>query len=224
MTDSNRGAVEVHAWVDVACPWCWIAKRRFDEATAEFATETGTAVEVTYHSWELAPGLPEDYLSTEVDFLQRLYAGTSPEEAQQKCALVTSTGAKLGLAYAFDRVQHTSTFLAHQLLHQAKEHGLQKPVLEALFSAFFEQARDLRGIDELVAIGVACGLEAAEIRDSLATGRFAEAVRADHGLAKEAGVTSIPTYVIAGGEPIHGAKRPAVLLAALRSAAQTAHD
>lgn len=213
-----HSVVEVHAWVDVACPWCWIAKRRFDEAAAEFEDESGRTVDVTYHSWELAPRLPADYLSTEVDFLQHLYAGTTAEDARQKCALVASTGAKLGLAYDFDRVQHTSTFLAHQALHHAKAHGLQKPMLEALFSAFFERGRDLRGIEQLVDIAVACGLDGDDVKESLLTGCFAEDVRRDRVLATAAGVTSIPTYVIAGGEPIHGAKRPAVLLAALRAA------
>lgn len=211
----RNDVIAVRAWLDVACPWCWIAKRRFDEAAAEF----GGDIEVTYHSWELAPKLPADYLSSEVEFLQLLYAGTTPEEAQQKCDLVRSTGAKLGLAYDFDRVQHTNTFQAHQLLHHANDHGIQKPMLEALFSAFFERGLDLRSIDQLVQLAVGCGLDADSARESLVSGRYAEAVRADRVLATQAGVTNIPTYVIGGGPPIHGAKRPAVLLAALRKAA-----
>lgn len=164
----RNGVIAVHAWLDVACPWCWIAKRRFDEAAVEFEGE----VDVTYHSWELAPKLFADYVSSEVDFLQLLYAGITPEEAQQKCDLVTSTGAKLGLAYDFDRVQHTNTFLAHQLLHHAKDHGIQKRMPEALFSAFFEQGLDLRGIDQLVQLAVGCGMDADSARESLVSGRL----------------------------------------------------
>ena len=111
--------VEVHAWLDVACPWCWIAKRRFEAAEAEF----GGNVTLEYHSFKLAPDLPADYVSSEADFLQFLYAGTTREEAKQMIWVVTGTGARLGLAYDFDRVQHTSTFLAHQLLHHAKATG-----------------------------------------------------------------------------------------------------
>lgn len=90
-------------------------------------------------------------------------------------------------------------------------------MLEALFSAFFEQGRDLRDVEELVALAVGCGLDAGGAREALSSGRYADAVRADRALAQAYGVTNIPTYVIAGGPPIHGAKRPAVLLAALRS-------
>lgn len=216
-TEDREGTIRVDAWVDIACPWCWIAKRRFDEAVVEFEGE----VEVTYHSWELAPELPQDYNTSEVDFLQRLYPGTSAEEARQKVALVTSTGARLGLAYDFDTVQHTSTLLAHQLLHHAKAQGMQKPMLEALWSAFFERGRDLRDVEGLVRIAVGFGLGAHEAREALLSGRYAEAVRADRTLAQEFGVTNIPTYVIAGGPTIHGAKRPSVLLAALRGADAT---
>ena len=111
--------VAVHAWVDVACPWCWIAKRRFEAAEAEF----GGDVTLEYHSFELAPDLPADYVSSEAEFLQLLYAGTTREEAEQMMWVVRGTGTRHGLAYRFDRVQHTSTFRAHQLLHHAKAQG-----------------------------------------------------------------------------------------------------
>jgi predicted DsbA family dithiol-disulfide isomerase len=61
--------IEVHAWVDVACPWCWIAKRRFEAATTEYGnTEYGNDVAIEYHSFELAPDLSIDYVSSEADF------------------------------------------------------------------------------------------------------------------------------------------------------------
>jgi predicted DsbA family dithiol-disulfide isomerase len=211
-------AVEVHAWVDVACPWCWIAKRRFEAAEAEY----GGDVTLEYHSFELAPGLPADYLSSEAEFLQFLYKRTTRNEAEQMMWAVRGTGARLGLSYDFDNVQHTSTFLAHQLLHHAKAHGRQLPMLDVLFSAFFERGRDLRGIDELVALADEVDLDSTGTREVLETGRYAGAVRADRGLAVANGVTKIPTYVVAGQPPIHGAKRPAVLVEALRRAAGNA--
>ena len=210
--------VEVHAWVDVACPWCWIAKRRFEEAETEYGGE----VTLEYHSFELAPDLPADYLSSEADFLQFLYAGTTREEAEQMMWVVRGTGARLGLSYDFDGVQHTSTFLAHQLLHHAKANGRQLPMLDMLFSAFFERGRDLLGLDELVALAAEVGLNGAGARTVLETGRYSDAVRADRRLAAAHDVSKIPTYVVAGQPPIHGAKRPAVLVDALRRAAASA--
>jgi predicted DsbA family dithiol-disulfide isomerase len=132
---------------------------------------------------------------------------------------VRGTGARLGLSYDFDNVQHTSTFLAHQLLHHGKANGRQLPMLDVLFSAFFERGRDLRGINELVALAGELELDSAETRKVLETGRYAEAVRADRRSAAANGVTKIPTYVVVGQPPIHGAKRPAVFVEALRRAA-----
>jgi predicted DsbA family dithiol-disulfide isomerase len=214
---SSLRPVEVHAWVDIACPWCRIAKRRFEEAETAY----GGPVALEYHSFELAPELPVDYRSSETEFLQFLYAGTTRAEAEQMMWVVRGTGARLGLVYDFDRVQHTSTFLAHQLLHHAKADGRQVPMLDVLFSAFFERGRDLRRIDELVALAGEVHLDSADTRTALETGRYAEAVRADRELAAAYGVGKIPTYVVAGHPPIHGAKRPAVLVDALRTAGET---
>jgi predicted DsbA family dithiol-disulfide isomerase len=208
--------IEVHAWLDVACPWCWVAKRRFESAKTEYGGE----VRVHYHSFELAPDLPADYLSSEADFLQFHYPGRTRQDVEQMMWVVRSTGARLGLIYDFDRVQHTSTFLAHQVLHHAKASDRQLPMLDVLFSAFFERGRDLRTVDELVALAAEVSLEPAGTRKVLDTGRYANAVRAERELAAGYGVDKIPTYVVGKQPPIHGAKRPAVLVEALRDAAE----
>ena len=207
--------IDVHAWLDVACPWCWIAKRRFEAAAIEY----GGDVTVEYHSFELAPDLPTDYLGSEAEFLLLHYPGRTRTEVDQMMWLVKSTGARHGLAYDFGRVQHSNTFLAHQLLHHAKASGRQLAMLDVLFSAFFERGRDLRGVDELVELAGEVGLEASGTRHALATGRYAGAVRVDRDLAAAHGVTKIPTYVVGRQPPIHGAKRPAVLVEALLAAA-----
>jgi predicted DsbA family dithiol-disulfide isomerase len=212
--------IEVHAWLDVACPWCWVAKRRFEAAKTEYGGE----VTVHYHSFELAPDLPADYLSSEADFLQFHYPGRTRQDVEQMMWVVRSTGARLGLVYDFDRVQHTSTFLAHQALHHAKASDRQLPMLDVLLSAFFERGRDLSRVDELIALAAEVDLDPADTRKVLDTGLYADAVRADRELAAGYGVDKIPTYVVGEQPPIHGAKRPAVLVEALREAAELAHD
>ena len=90
--------------------------------------------------------------------------------------VVRGTGARLGLAYDFDRVQHTSTFLAHQLLHHAKAHGRQLPMLDVLFSAFFEHGRDLRRVDELVTLAGQVGLIVAGLGTILGAVNFTSTI------------------------------------------------
>src|SRR5690349_7031387 len=79
--------------------------------------------------------------------------------------------------FDFDFVQHTSTFLAHQLLHHAKAASRQLPMLDVLFSAFFERGRDLRRVEELGELALEVGLDAAEVRVTLETGRYRHAVQ-----------------------------------------------
>lgn len=211
---AEPGPVKVHAWTDVACPWCRIAKQRFEQAADEY----GGPVTVEYHSFELAPDLPDDYLSSEAQFLQHLYPGTSAADAAMRMRLVASTGARLGLTYDFDAVQHTSTFLAHQLLHHGKAHGVQNALLDVLFAAFFEHGRDVRQVDVLVTAGEDVGLDPAGTREALLSGRYADAVRDDRSLGRAHGITSVPAYLMPGQEPLHGAVRPAVYVGALHEA------
>lgn len=215
---SSTPALEVHAWLDVACPWCWIAKRRFEAAVAEH----GGAVDLTYHSFELAPDLPADHVGRQVDYLRRQYPGRSDRELEQMTALVAATGAPLGLEYHVARVRHTSTFRAHQLLHHARTHGRQSAALDALFRAYFTRGADVRDLDVLAAAAAEAGLDPAEARDAVESGRHADAVRADRELAATFGVTSIPTYVIGDQPPMHGAKKPRFFVDALRRASEGA--
>jgi predicted DsbA family dithiol-disulfide isomerase len=117
--------VDVHAWLDIACPWCWIAKRRFVLAVQDYRGP----VRIDYRSFEMAPHLPDDYLSAGSDFLQSSHSRHTPEQTREMMRIVRSTGARLGLVYDFDGVQHTSTLLAHQLLQYAKAHGMQDAML-----------------------------------------------------------------------------------------------
>jgi predicted DsbA family dithiol-disulfide isomerase len=111
--------------------------------------------------------------------------------------IVRSAGARLGLVYDFDGVQHISTLLDHQLLQHAKAQGMQDTMLEALFTAFFAKARDLRQIDELVGRAGGIGLDAGDVRRVLVSRRYLDAVRADRDLAGTYGVVGIPADVIA---------------------------
>ena len=123
--------------------------------------------------------------------------------------VVRGTGSRLGLAYDFDSVQHTSTFLAHQLLHHAKANGRQLPMLDVLFSAFFERGRDLRRVDELVGLAAEVGLDGAGTRAVLEASRYARGGAGRPRLAADTAWRKIPTYAVEGQPPIHGAKRPA---------------
>ncbi|WP_123698347.1 DsbA family oxidoreductase [Agrococcus jenensis] len=184
--------MSVDIWSDVACPWCFIGKRRFEAALSTW--EHRDEVEVTWHSFQLDPTLPEHYDGTEIDYLASR-KGLPPEQVRQMFAHVTQQAAGEGLAYDFDRLVVANSLRAHQLLHLAKAHGAGDAVKEALLSGHFEQGTDIGDVEALVAIGTGAGLDAQEIRDALADERYLPAVRADIQQAQELGVNGVPFFV-----------------------------
>lgn len=209
--------IPVDIWSDIACPWCFIGKRRFETALASLAEE-GITAEVTYHSYELAPDTPVDFSGSEIDFLAT-HKGMPRAQVEQMLGQVTEVAAAEGLAYDFDALQHRNTVQAHELLHFARESGSDTALLEGLFSAYFEEGADIGDRDELVRIAVAAGLDGEAARAALESGDYLERVRADEEQARRIGVNGVPFYVLDGRYGVSGAQDPAVFADALRQVA-----
>ncbi|UCR89351.1 DsbA family oxidoreductase [Mycetocola spongiae] len=206
MTDSLT-PIKVDIWSDIACPWCFIGKRKFEAGVEEFSRTSATPVEVEYHSFELAPDTPVDFDGSEEDFLAQ-HKGMSIEQLRPMLEQVTGVAASVGLDYHFDILKHTNTVLAHQALHFAKAHGKQLELSEALFTAYFTQGRHLGRIDTLVELGSAVGLDAEALRASLEGNEYLPAVRADQAQAQAFGIQGVPFFVVQGKYGVSGAQAP----------------
>lgn len=209
--------VKVDIWSDIACPWCFVGKRRFETAAAEFA-EGGGTLEVEYHSFELAPDTPVDFEGTEVDFLvghKRMPAA----QVETMLAQMTQLASTEGLSYDFDALQHTNTVKAHELLHYAKTQGRQLDMNERLLSAYFEQGRHVGRIDDLADLAEEIGLDRAEVVEALKSGEFLAAVQADKDQAIAYGISGVPFFVIDGKFGVSGAQDPSVFVDVLQKAA-----
>ena len=215
-----NNSVKVDIWSDIACPWCFIGKRRFETAAAEFA-ESGGVLEVEYHSFELAPDTPVSFDGTEVDFLVS-HKGMDAATVRQMLAQMTDLAAGEGLSYDFDSLQHTNTVKAHELLHHAKEKGRQLDMSERLFAAYFEEGRHVGRIEDLADLAAEIGLDREEARTALAADTHLPAVAADKEQAIAYGITGVPFFVIDGRLGVSGAQDPAVLLEVLQKAAADA--
>ena len=197
--------IKVDIWSDIACPWCFIGKRKFETALAGFPGE----VEVEYHSFELSPDTPVDFEGTEVEFLSR-HKGIAPAQAQAMLTNVVGIAEAVGLHYDFDALHHTNTVKAHQLLHYAKAKGAQVDMKERLLKAYFEDGRHLGHLDVLADIGAEAGFDRADVLRSLETGEFLPAVHADQAQAVEYGINGVPFFVFDGRYGVSGAQDPAV--------------
>jgi predicted DsbA family dithiol-disulfide isomerase len=199
-------SIKIDVWSDIACPWCYIGKRRLEAGIAAYAeVAEALPVEVEYHSFQLAPDTPVDFDGSVVDFLVRQKAMA---EGQVRAMLdrVTEIAAGVGLHYDFDRVHHTNTGKAHQLLHYAKARGLQLEAKERLLRGYFEEGRHLGRVDDLATLATEIGLDGDDVRRSLDEDEYLGSVRADVQTAKEYGIQAVPFFVIDGRYGLSGAQ------------------
>jgi predicted DsbA family dithiol-disulfide isomerase len=206
--------VKVEIWSDVACPWCYIGKRRFDVALDRF--EHRDAVEVRWRSFELDPSAPA---FREEPYYERLAAKyrMSLAEADALIDRMIEAGARNGVVLRFDKAKPGNTFDAHRLLHLASERGVQHGVKERLLKATFTKGLPPADHDVLVGVATDAGLDAGEVRAVLAGDAFAADVRADEQRAADLGITSVPFFVT-GGLGLSGAQPPETLLELLEEA------
>ncbi|GHF61980.1 putative DsbA family dithiol-disulfide isomerase [Deinococcus metalli] len=212
LTPTSPDKLRVDIWSDVACPWCYIGKRRLESALADFPQ--ATQVEVVWHAFELDPQAPLDAPQSMVRVLAGKY-GRSEAEAQGMIDQVTATAAGDGLAYDLNGAQRTNTFLAHQLIHLAAEHGVQGAMNERLLSAHLSEGEHVGQIGTLVRLAQEVGLDGDEVRASLEAGTHAAAVRQDEAQARALGIGGVPFFVLGGKYGVSGAQGADVLRGAL---------
>jgi predicted DsbA family dithiol-disulfide isomerase len=203
--------IKVDIWSDVQCPWCYIGKRKFEAGVAAY----GGAVDVEYHSFELAPDTPVDFAGSPVDYLSQR-KGIPVPQVLEMLERVTGIAESVGLHYDYDSVHQTNTVKAHELLHYAKAHGRQLEMKESLLKAYFVDGGHVGRIEDLADLAAGVGLDRADVVRSLTENQYLSAVKADVAQATEYGIQGVPFFVIAGKYGISGAQEPDAFAAALR--------
>ena len=205
--------MDVEIWSDVACPWCYIGKRRFEAALAQF--DHADDVNVTWRSFELDPSAPPEREGDSATSLAQKY-GITVERAQEMHQRVTDAAAGEGLPFRLDIQRRGSTFDAHRMIHLAEEHGLQDEMKERLMKAYFTEGELVSDPDTLVRLAAEVGLPEDEARTTVTSDRFADEVRNDERTAAEIGISAVPTFVVDRALGVSGAQPPEQLLELLR--------
>ncbi|MFF6823553.1 DsbA family protein [Streptomyces longwoodensis] len=210
--------MRVEIWSDIACPWCYVGKARFEKALAAFPHRD--QVEVVHRSFELDPGRAKDDVQPVITMLSRKY-GLSEEQARAGEDNLGAQAAAEGLAYRTRGRDHGNTFDLHRLLHLAKEHGRQDELIQVLYRANFAEERSLftEGDDRLVELAVEAGLDADAVRAVLADpAAYADEVRTDEREAAELGANGVPFFVLDRKYGVSGAQPAEVFAQALTQA------
>jgi predicted DsbA family dithiol-disulfide isomerase len=206
---ADRMLVEV--WSDLVCPWCYLGKRRLEQALERFPHRD--AVDIVWRSFELEPDASTT-AESRADLLVTRY-GMTPEAAAERDAQMTALAAEAGLEYRPDLLLLGNTFDAHRVLHAARAAGIQAAVNERLLRGYFTEGRALTDTDTLVELAAEAGLDAAATRAALADGSFAADVRADEREAQELGITGVPFFVLQRRYAVSGAQPADLMLQAL---------
>ncbi|MFC8941207.1 DsbA family oxidoreductase [Streptomyces griseoincarnatus] len=209
--------MRVEIWSDIACPWCYVGKARFEKALASFPHRDG--VEVVHRSFELDPGRAKDDVEPVLTMLTKKY-GMSQEQAEAGEDNLGAQAAAEGLPYRTRGRDHGGTFDMHRLLHFAREHGGQERLLDLLYRANFAEERSLFGDDErLVELAGAAGLDPEAARAVLADPEaYAAEVRADGQDAARLGARGVPFFVLDRKYGVSGAQPVDVFTRALTQA------
>ncbi len=179
--------MQVEIWSDIACPWCYVGKRRFEAALERF--EHRDEVQVTWRSFELDPTAPHEREGERAQHLADKY-GMSLEQAREREQQMTDTAAGDGLDFRFDIARSGNTFDAHRIIHLAEQHGLQDAMKERLLRGYLTEGELMSDHDALRRLAVEVGLPEDEVIDTLASDRFAEQVRDDEHTAGQFGISA----------------------------------
>ena len=209
--------MQIEIYSDMVCPWCFIGKRRLEQAieTAGYASRA----HVTWRPFQLNPTMPKSGMDRRT-YLDAKFGGTEARRAIEE--RLAKAGEADGIVFAFDRIERTpNTFEAHRLMWRAQQYRKQDDLAEALFHAYFSEGRDIGDGQTLVDIAAEIGLHRDEARQFLASDQGVEEVRTEEAAGHRLGIQGVPYFVLNGSVSISGAQPPDIFVSALQQAKGT---
>jgi predicted DsbA family dithiol-disulfide isomerase len=209
--ESTKMKVEI--WSDVMCPFCYIGKRKFENALAKFADSN--YIEIEWKSFELNPNLKTDTTKSTAQYLAE-QKGLPIAQVKQMIAHASNMAAQVGLNYQLETAIVANSFNAHRFSHYAKSKGKQHEAEEELFKAYFILNKNTDDKNVLLELGSKIGLDAAELKTVLDSDKYANEVRADENEAMNLGIQGVPFFIFNRKVAVSGAQDESVFLKALQ--------
>ncbi len=207
-----RPSIAVEIWSDVVCPWCYIGKRRFENAIAELDGEID--VDIVFRPFQLDPTASPGKAGPVIDAYAKKFGG--PERAQEIIDHVTAVAAESGLQFRMDIALRANTLLAHRVLWYAESKGRQLEMKERLLKAYFMDGLDIGDPDVLAMCAAEAGLDHDDVREFLDSDAGLAEVREQLRSAAELEITAVPTFVFDGKWMVPGAQDPDTFVQVLR--------
>ncbi len=205
--------MKIEVWSDVVCPFCYIGKKKFETALAEFADRHN--VEFVWKSFQLDPNVETN---PNISLYQHLAEskGVSLDQAKGMGSHAAEAANSVGLTMNFDKSVVANSFNAHRLIHFAKENGLQHQMKERLFKAYFTEGKNIDNAETLLSLATEIGLNAVEVKTVLESDKYADAVQFDVQESQQLGVRGVPFFVFDRKYAISGAQESSAFLETLQ--------
>lgn len=201
--------MKIEIWSDVMCPFCYIGKRNFEMALADFPDKD--KIEVEWKSFQLDPTVPEVATESQEDYLVKR-KGMSREQVKGMLANVTEMARQAGLEYHLDKSVMVNSQKAHQLIQFAKTKGLGDEMEEVLFRSFFTDGKNVADLESLKELGKEAGLDEKELESAFTDDQFKYKMNQDIQEARSIGVTGVPFFVFDRKYGVSGAQPPQAFL------------
>jgi len=207
----GAAAAELSVVSDAICPWCYVGKRRLEQAFA--LIDGAPRPRVTWRPFELNPQMPKEGIERR-EYRMRKFG--SWERSLALDAQLTDVGRSVGIDFRYDLMKRTpNTFDAHRLIWLAGRMGVQDAMVETLFRGYFSEGRDIGDASVLADLAAVAGMDRQQAAAFLKGTDGAAEVSAEVEVALRAGLSGVPTFVLDGRVLFSGAQPPELIAQAL---------
>ena len=211
--------MKIEIFSDFACPFCYIGKKRLEQAIRETGLEDD--VEIEYKSYQLNPYASKTEARPFYESMMEKYENTR-EEVEMMTSSIQDRAKEVGLTYHFEQMRTGNTENAHRLAKWARSHGKEAVFIEAMMDGYFTKGLNVNDKEALVGVAKAVGLPEGEAKDALESDRFAEELAKDRYDAQQLQVQSVPFFVFENKYGIIGAEPLEVFTRTLKQAKDVA--
>ena len=197
--------MKVNIWSDIRCPFCYVGKKKFEKALAQFPH--AEEIEVTWHSFQLDPNLVTQPDTNPYDYFSKA-KGIPVIQAKAMHEHAKKAGKEVGIDFNFDESKVANSFRGHLLIQLAKKKNLADAMEEALFEAQFISGKNIDDEAVLLETGKSVGLTEVEIKNALASDEMSHAVTQDGLMARQLGINAVPFFVFNDKYGVSGAQQP----------------
>ncbi len=199
---------------DFICPWCFVGKRRIEQAMQAMGDRY--EFRVAWHPFQLNPSMAPHGIERRI---YRTAKFGSWDHSQALDARLSEVGKTVGVEFAFERMQWTpNTFDAHRLVWLAQQHGVQEPVVESLFQSYFVKGENIGDRQFLAEMAIASGISSERVNQFFNCDEGAAAIQEEETAARRLGINGVPYIIINGKYSLSGAQDFRTMIAAFQQA------